>query len=340
MAQMRIGYFLSSEEFSPRELVRQAKLAEEAGFCGLWISDHFHPWNDSQGHSGFVWTTIGAIAQATQLPLTSAVTCPTIRIHPAIVAQAAATSAVLLDGRFTLGLGSGEALNEHIFGDRWPEADERLEMLEEAVQVIRTLWQGGMQSHRGRHYRVENARIYDLPDTLPKIVISGFGPKATSLAARIGDGFCTVSPVKHAVEAFRREGGEHKLVAGGMKVCFSEDEGAARKAVHRLWANEALPGELSQILPTPAHFEQAVELVDERTASEQVPCGPDMERHMQAIKEYADAGFDELYVGQISEQQESFFEAYAREILPRFAGADDGAGADARATGAVHAGAT
>src|SRR5436305_5308910 len=200
---MKIGYFLSSEETAPRELVRQATMAEQAGFDGLWISDHFHPWNDEQGHSGFVWSTIGAIAQATDLRLTTAVTCPTIRTHPAVIAQAAATSAVLLEGRFTLGLGSGEALNEHILGDRWPQADERLEMLEEAVEVIRTLWQGGMQSHRGRHYQVEKARIYDLPNRPPPILISGFGPKSIRLAARIGDGFCTVTPSREDVELFR-----------------------------------------------------------------------------------------------------------------------------------------
>src|SRR5436305_7778312 len=204
---MKIGYFLSSEETAPRELVRQATMAEQAGFDGLWISDHFHPWNDEQGHSGFVWSTIGAIAQATDLRLTTAVTCPTIRTHPAVIAQAAATSAVLLEGRFTLGLGSGEALNEHILGDRWPQADERLEMLEEAVQVIRTLWQGGMQSHRGIHYEVQNARIYDLPETLPKILVSGFGEKSTKLAAQIGDGYATTSPNEEMIGLYRSEGG-------------------------------------------------------------------------------------------------------------------------------------
>ena len=132
---MRIGYFLSSEEFGPRELIAQARMAEDAGFQGLWISDHYHPWNDEQGHSGFVWSTIGALAQATStMKVTTAVTCPTVRIHPAVIAQAAATCAVLLEGRFALGLGSGEALNEHILGDQWPAADERLEMLEEAVR--------------------------------------------------------------------------------------------------------------------------------------------------------------------------------------------------------------
>src|SRR5690348_11055152 len=302
---MRIGYFLSSEEFSPRELVEQARMAESAGFDGLWISDHYHPWNDQQGHSGFVWSTIGAVAEATSaMKVTTAVTCPTMRIHPAVVAQAAATSAVLLEGRFALGLGSGEALNEHIFGDRWPQADERLEMLEEAVEVIRTLWQGGMQSHRGRHYRVENARIYDLPESPPPIILSGFGPKATSLAAKIADGYCTVQPDKEAVQRFRGEArsGE-QLVAGGMKVCWAPDEAEARATAHRLWPNEQLPGELAQILPTPAHFEQASELVSEEMVAEAVPCGPDLERHIEGIRRYEEAGFDELYIGQIGPDQ-------------------------------------
>ena len=315
---MRIGYFLSSEEFGPAELVRQARMAEQAGFDGLWISDHFHPWNDEQGHSGFVWSTIGALSQATErMEVTTAVTCPTIRIHPAVIAQAAATSAVLLEGRFTLGLGSGEALNEHIFGDRWPQAEERLEMLEEAVEVIRELWQGGMRSHRGRHYTVENARIYDLPEEPPPILISGFGKKSTQLAAAIGDGFCTVAPVADAVASFRSEARRGKRVAGGMKVCLGEDESRARATVHRLWPNEALPGELSQILPTPSHFEQAVELVGEDQVAEEVPCGPDLDPHFEKIREFRDAGFDELYIQQIGPEQERFFETYANEVLPR-----------------------
>lgn len=319
---MKIGYFLSSEEFGPRELVQQAKLAENAGFEGLWISDHFHPWNDEQGHSPFVWSTIGALAQATtRMKITTAVTCPTVRLHPAIVAQAAATSAVLLEGRFALGVGTGEALNEHILGDPWPEADVRLEMLEEAVEVIRTLWQGGMQSHRGRHYSVENARIYDLPSRAIDILVSGFGPKATQLAARIGDGYCTVDPDKDAVDAFRDTAGTGKLVAGGMKVCWDEDEKTARQTAHRLWPNEQLPGELAQILPTPAHFEQANELISEDLVAEGVPCGPDLDKHLDAIEEYRGAGFDELYVQQIGGNHERFFDVYASEILPRFADA-------------------
>ncbi len=313
---MKIGYFLSSEEWGPRELVAQAVKAQAAGFEGLWISDHFQPWNGEQGHSPFVWSTIGAIANAIEMKVTTAVTCPTVRLHPAIVAQAAATSAVLLDGRFCLGVGSGEALNEHIFGDRWPEADERLEMLEEAVEVIRLLWEGGVQHHRGRHYRLEHCRVYDLPDQPPPIAISGFGPKATELAARIGDGYCTVTPDAESLQLYRSKAQNGGFVQGGLKVCWDADESRARKTVHRLWPNEALPGELAQVLPTPEHFEQASQLVTEDMVANEVPCGPDIDRHVAAIKEYADAGFDELYINQIGPDQDAFFAAYRNEVLP------------------------
>jgi G6PDH family F420-dependent oxidoreductase len=315
---VKIGYFLSCEEWAPGDLVEQAVMAREAGFEDLWISDHFHPWNDEQGHSPFVWSVIGGIARAVPgTTVTTAVTCPTIRIHPAVIAQAAATCAVMLGGRFKLGVGSGEALNEHILGDRWPEADERLEMLEEAVEVIRTLWQGGVQSHRGRHYRVEHCRVYDLPDQPPEVIVSGFGTKSVDLAARIGDGYCTVGPDSDSVERFRSQAQRGTLVQGGLKVCWDTDEAGARQTVHRLWPNEALPGELAQILPTPAHFEQASQLVSAEMAAEGVPCGPDVDRHVEAIKEYERAGFDELYVNQIGPDQEAFFTAYRDQVLPR-----------------------
>ncbi|HWE08471.1 MAG TPA: TIGR03557 family F420-dependent LLM class oxidoreductase [Solirubrobacteraceae bacterium] len=318
---MRLGYFLSSEEWGPAELVSQARLAREAGFDRLWISDHYHPWNDEQGHSPFVWSTIAAIAAAVPgMTVTTAVTCPTVRLHPAVVAHAAATSAILLEGRFSLGVGSGEALNEHILGDRWPDADERLEMLEEAIAVIRRLWTGGMQDHRGRHYRVSNARIYDLPASSPPILVSGFGPKAVDLAARVGDGFVTVQPDAEGVARFRRGGGAGKLVQGGTKVCWGESEEQARRTAHRLWPNEALAGELPQILPTPRHFEQAAELVTEDMVADAVVCGPDLDRHLEHITEYEQAGFDELYVNQIGPDQDGFFAAYRDGVVPRFAG--------------------
>jgi G6PDH family F420-dependent oxidoreductase len=313
---MRIGCFLSCEEFGPRDLVEQAKRAEQAGFHALWISDHYHPWNDEQGHSPFVWSVIGAIAEATDLPVTTGVTCPAVRIHPAIVAQAAATCAVMTGGRFNLGVGSGEALNEHILGDRWPEADVRLEMLEEAVEVIRLLWQGGQQSHHGRHYTVENARVYDLPDSPPPILVSGFGPKAIRLAARIGDGFCTTAPDEESIGLYRSEG--RGPVHAGTKVCFGADRDEALRTAHRLWPNEALPGELAQVLPTPSHFEQACELV---TPDQLVtPVGPDLDEHAASLDQYADAGVDELFVQQIGPEQGAFFDEWAPEIIPRFSG--------------------
>jgi G6PDH family F420-dependent oxidoreductase len=315
---MKIGYFLSCEEFGPLELLRQARMAEEAGFQGLWISDHYHPWNDAQGESSFVWSVIGALGQVTTLPVATAVTCPTIRTHPAIVAQAAATAQVMLEGRFSLGVGSGEALNEHILGDRWPAAPERLEMLEEAVEVMRELWTGEVVTRYGEHYDVEHARIYTLPDTPPPVIVSGFGPRAIELAGRIGDGFATVMPDKDAVERYRSAGGAGKLVQAGTKACYGPDEAAAVKTVHRIWPNEALPGELPQVLPTPEHFEQACELVTEAMIAESVPCGPDMERHVANARAYADAGVDELYVQQIGADHEAFFAAYARDVLPRF----------------------
>jgi G6PDH family F420-dependent oxidoreductase len=317
---MKIGYFLSSEEFAPAELLRQARLAEEHGFQGLWISDHYHPWVDAQGESPFVWSVIGALSQVTRLPVTTAVTAPTLRIHPAIVAQAAATSAVLHEGRFRLGVGSGEALNEHILGDAWPSADVRLEMLEEAIDVMRELWRGGQVERYGEHYAVENARLYTLPDQPPQVYVSGFGPKSVDVAARVGDGYCIVGPAKDLIDRYRGAGGGDKVVQSGTKVCWGPDEAQARRTAHRIWPNEALPGELPQILPTPAHFEQACQVVTEDMVAESVVCGPDMERHVASLQEFADAGVDEVYVQQIGGDHEGFFAAYAEHVLPRFSG--------------------
>jgi G6PDH family F420-dependent oxidoreductase len=317
---MRIGYFLSCEEFGPLELVEQARMAQRAGIDRVWISDHYHPWNDRQGQSPFVWSVIGALATATPgLHATTAVTCPTVRIHPAVLAQAAATSAVMLEGRFSFGVGSGEALNEHILGTHWPEADVRLEMLEEAIEVMRGLWGGGQFSHRGRHYTVENARIYTLPDDPPPVLVSGFGPKSVDLAGRIGDGYVTTMPDADLLARFRSAGGEGKLSQGGTKVCWGPDEAECVKTVHRLWPNEGLSGELAQVLPTPAHFDQATELVTAELTAESVSCGPDTERIVATFQEFADAGYDELYVAQIGPRQSEFFEVLERDVLPHFA---------------------
>jgi G6PDH family F420-dependent oxidoreductase len=311
-----IGIFLSCEELTAPQIVHNARDAEHAGFRSAWISDHFHPWNDEQGESPFVWSVLGALAEATPtMRWMTAVTCPTIRTHPAIIAQAAATTATLMPGRFRLGVGSGEALNEHMFGIRWPEADVRLEMLEESVAVIRQLWEGGFQSHHGTHYTLEGARIYSLPDELPSILVSGFGPKAIELAGRIGDGYVTVAPDADAVELYRACRGRGPIT-GGLKVCWGPDRDECVRTAHRLWPNEALSGELAQILPSPRHFEQATKLVTEQHISDALPCGPDPEEHVTAIQAFIDAGFDEIYVGQIGPGHEGFVEFYANEILP------------------------
>ena len=310
----KIGYFLSCEEFDAPELVRQARLAEEHGFDALWISDHFHPWLGEQGNSPFVWSVIGAVSQATSLPISTAVTCPTTRIHPAIVAQAAATSAVLTGGKFSLGVGTGEALNEHVLGDPWPSADVRLEMLEEAVKVIRALWTGDVVEHHGSYYDVEHARLYSLPEAPPKIFVSGFGPKSAALAGRIGDGFACTKPDPDLIAAFREAGGAGKPMQVGTKVCYGPDEDSARRTAHRIWRNEALPGELAQVLPTPEHFQQASSLVEPEAMV--TPVGPEAKTHVQALRKFLDAGYDELYVQQIGPDQDAFFDFFAAKVLP------------------------
>ncbi|MFD7013238.1 LLM class F420-dependent oxidoreductase [Streptomyces sp. NPDC059928] len=311
------GYFLSSEEHTPAELVEQARMAEQAGFTALWISDHYHPWNGEQGQSPFVWSVIGALSQAVSLPVETAVTCPLVRMHPAVVAQAAATSAVQLGGRFRLGIGTGEALNEHILGDPWPETSVRLEMLEEAVRVMRQLFTGEQVSHHGKHYTVENARLYTVPDEPVPIDVSAFGPHAAEVAGRVGDGFITMAPDSAGIERFRRSGGGSKPVYAGLKVCWSTDEEEAVRTAHRLWANEQLPGELPQVLPTPRHFEQACELVTPDRVAANVTCGADPEAHVAAVKEYVDAGFDTVYINQIGKDQQGFFDFYRTKVLPQ-----------------------
>jgi G6PDH family F420-dependent oxidoreductase len=315
---VEIGIFFSSEERSAPEIVDAAAKAEQAGFRSAWLSDHFHPWNDAQGESPFVWSVLGAAACATQsMRWTTAVTCPTVRTHPGIVAHAAATTATLLPGRFRLGVGSGEALNEHIFGDRWPAADVRLEMLEEAVQVIRLLWEGGFKHHHGRHYTLEAARLYSLPAEPPPILVSGFGPKSVELAARIADGFVSVGPDREGLERYREHGGRG-VSTSGMKVCWGEDRDACVRTAHRMWPNEALAGELAQVLPSPRHFEQATQLVTQEQVAAGVPCGPDPEEHIAAIEQIVDAGFDEVHVGHIGPDHDGFVDFYAREVLPHF----------------------
>jgi G6PDH family F420-dependent oxidoreductase len=313
-----LGFAISSEDHEPRELVRQAALAERAGFTFCLISDHYHPWTDAQGHSPFVWSTLGGIAQATErIRVGTGVTCPMIRIHPAIVAQAAATVACLMPGRFFLGVGSGENLNEHILGDRWPLPDERLDMLEEAVRVMRLLWQGGEQTYRGRHYTVDHARVYDLPEKGVDVYVAATAPNAAELAGSIGDGFISTAPEKEYVERFESAGGKGKEKLGMMHCAYDSDAKKGLERATKLWPNLALKGPLGQELATPSDFEEAAAMVDEDDVAETTPSGPDPDPYLKQIEKYADAGFTHVYIHQIGDNQDEFAEFAAKELMPK-----------------------
>jgi coenzyme F420-dependent glucose-6-phosphate dehydrogenase len=311
------GYALSSEEHGPADLVRNAARAERAGFGFALISDHYHPWIDEQGQSPFVWSVIGGIAQATErLQLGTGVTCPIIRIHPAIIAQAAATAGAMMPGRFFLGVGTGENLNEHILGDKWPSPDERVDMLDEAIDVIRTLWEGGYQTFRGDFFEVEQARVYTLPDELPPIAVGASKPIAAQLAGRAGDALITVAPDEEVVQSYASAGGEGPRYAQ-MTVCWAASEQEAKETAHRVWPNAGLKGELSQELALPLHFEQAARNVTPDDVAEIVVCGRDPERWVEQVQQYLDAGLDHIYFHQVGRDQEGFFRFWESELRSR-----------------------
>ena len=308
------GFTLSSEEHDPCALVEHAVRAEESGFDFCSVSDHFHPWTEAQGHSPFVWSVLGAVAQATEaLELAVGVTCPTVRVHPAIVAQAAATVSLLSQGRFVLGVGSGEALNEHILGDRWPAPEVRLEMLEESVEVMRRLWTGETVDHHGSHYVVENARLFDPPEAPLPVIVSGFGDTSTDLAARIGDGLWTSGPTSELIDRYAAAGGEGPRY-GQIHVCIGPDAEKSRRTVHEIWPNAAMPGQIPQELPTWTHFEQVAKLVGVEEAVDGIPCGPNAEPVVEAVQAYVEAGYDHIYLHQIGPDQEALFDLWDREL--------------------------
>ena len=314
---VEIGYKLSSEEFGPRDLTRYARRAEEAGFTFGCISDHIHPWVDAQGHSPFVWGVIGAIAEATEdLVIGTGVTCPTIRTHPALIAHAAATAACQLPGRFFLGVGTGENLNEHILGDRWPRAGVRRDMLSEAIDVMRTLWEGGNKNHEGEHYTVENARIYDLPDERIPIYVAASGKKAAQLAGEKGDGLVSLSLDEELFRNFDDAGGTGKPRLAEVTVLYDDSEDDALKKVPELWPLVGVGGELSQELPLPRHFEQAASTVSIEDVRGKLAAGPDPEAHIELIKKYIDVGYTHIWVHQIGPDQDRFFDFYEKEVLP------------------------
>ncbi|HSJ28822.1 MAG TPA: TIGR03557 family F420-dependent LLM class oxidoreductase [Acidimicrobiia bacterium] len=315
-----LGLTVSSEEHPPERMVEIARLAEQNGFDFISVSDHFHPWVTAQGHSPFVWSVLGAIAASTDsIQVGVGVTCPIMRVHPAILAQAVATTALLLDGRLVWGVGTGEALNELILGHRWPPHEIRAEMLEEAVGLIRRMWAEESVTHRGTHYTVEDARILDRPNEPTPIVVSAFGPNAARLAAEIGDGLWVTGPAEEAIEVYRDAGGVGPVYSQ-LTLCWDEDRDRAVETAHELWAFSSLPGQLNQDLRTIAHFEQAVEAISPADVARSTPCGPKPEPILELAGEMVDAGVDHLYFHQIGPDQEGFVDFWKAEIRPEMVG--------------------
>jgi G6PDH family F420-dependent oxidoreductase len=313
---VEIGYHLSSEEHGPKDLIRYAQQAEQAGFRFATISDHYLPWLERQGNSPYAWTVLGAVAQATsRLRLGTAATAPLIRYHPAILAQAAATVATMIPGRFFLGVGTGENLNEHILGKPWPEASIRREMLAEGVDIIRRLWTGDWVSYYGSYFQVENARIYTLPDELPPIYFAANSSASIDLAGWISDGLITTSPDVKLVDVFEQAGGGGKPRYGKLTICWAETDAEARRIAYEWWRQTALPG-LGSILPLPRYYENASRLVTEEEVAKKLLVGPGAERQLAAIHRFIDTGFDHVLVHQIGPDQEGFFRFYEREVLP------------------------
>ena len=314
---LRIGYHLSSEEHAPAELVRNAAAAERAGFDFVFISDHFHPWTRAQGHSPFVWSVLGGIATATEhIRVGTAVTAPIIRIHPAVIAQASATVACMMPGRFFLGVGTGEFLNEHITGEVWPHPRVRLQMLSEAIDVLRRLWSGKQVSHRGKYYQVDRARLFDVPETAPEILVAASGRRATKLAGRKGDGIISVSTDPKPLKVFDEAGGEGKPRYLKVGVCWAEDEAEAQRLATEHWPVEAIPGRLLSELRTPRDFEAVTEPMSEDAPARSLLSSSDPKEHLRLLMESAEAGYDHICVHQIGPRQQEFLRFYTEEVLP------------------------
>jgi G6PDH family F420-dependent oxidoreductase len=317
---MQIGYKLAAEAFGPQELIRQAVLAERAGFDFVEISDHYHPWLDVQGHSPFAWTVLGAIAAKTEeIGLATGVTCPTVRYHPAIIAQAAATLALVSDDRFTLGIGAGERLNEHVVGRGFPGVHERQAMLREALEIIRLLWRGGYQNYDGRYLRLEDARVFDLPERLPVIAVAAGGPDAAALAAELGDGLFATEPRADLVEKFTSAGGSGPRYAEA-PVAWAPDEKTAAQAVHET-TRWALTGwKVMSELPNPVNFEAATTTVTLDDVMGQFACGSDPDRYVEVVKPFVDAGFDHIVLQNAGPDPDGFVEFFRAELSGRLRG--------------------
>lgn len=310
----KFGYKLMTEEHGPKALVQNAVLAEAAGFDFVSISDHFHPWLEAQGHSPFAWSVLGAIANATSsVGITTGLTCPIIRYHPAIIAQAAATLALLSDGRFTLAVGAGERLNEHVTGARWPSVPERHAMLAEAIGIFRLLWSGGVHTYRGEHFIVDHAQLYDLPDETVPVVLGVSGPASIELANKSADGIMTTVPDAALVKAFKKKGPRYAEAA----LAFAPTVEAGRKLAHERFRFSAFDWSVNSELPNVAGFETATRFVKPEDLAEKIPAGPDPEVHLKAIQKYIDAGFDHIVLTGIGPDQAGFAKFFQDELNPR-----------------------
>jgi G6PDH family F420-dependent oxidoreductase len=315
---VRIGYTIMGEQSGPRALVDDLVRAEQAGFDFSVASDHSFPWLDSQGHSPYVWSVLGAAAQATErIPLMTYVTCPTVRYHPAVIAQKAATVQELSGGRFRLGLGSGENLNEHIVGRPWPVASVRQDMLAEAVEIISALFDGGYVNYRGRHFRVDSAKLWDLPEQRVPIGIAVSGPRSCRLAGEKADLVIAVEPDPELLEAFDRHGGGAKPRVGQVPVCFDTDRDAALARAHDQFRWFGGGWKVNSELPGPSAFAAASQFVKPQDVAESIPCGDDVEAFVRAVREYVDAGFTEVALVQVGgDHQRPFLDWAEKELLP------------------------
>lgn len=307
---MLLGYKLATEAFGPKEIIRQAVAAEEAGFDFVELSDHFHPWLDEQGHSAFTWTVLGSIAERTnRVGLVTGVTCPTFRYHPAVIAQAAATVALVSDGRFTLGLGSGERLNEHVVGGGFPDVARRQAMLREAIEIIRLLWQGGYQSYDGRYLQLEDAQVFDLPSPLPQIAVAASGGPSARLAAEYGDALIATEAKPAVVEDYQGAGGTGARYAE-IPLAYAADEAEAAKAAHATNRWAVTGWKVMSELPNPVNFAAATATVTEDDVKRQFACGPDPDRHLAVAREFTNAGFDRLVLMNAGPDPDGFLDFF------------------------------
>jgi G6PDH family F420-dependent oxidoreductase len=314
---MKYGYKLAAEAFGPKELIRQAVRAEQAGFDFVEISDHFHPWLDVQGHSPFAWNVLSAIAvQTDRLGLATGVTCPTVRYHPAIIAQAAATLAIISDDRFTLGIGSGERLNEHVVGQGFPSVRGRQERLVEALDIINLLWQGGYQSYEGKHLQLEDAQVFDLPETPPVIAVAAGGKQAAELAATHGGGLFATEPRVDLVETYAAKGGTGPKYAEAA-VAWAPTEDAAVEAAHRTTRWAVTGWKVMSELPNPVNFEAASATVRPADIRENFAAGPDPRPYVESVREYTAAGYDHIVLMNAGPDPDGFLDFFAKELRPQ-----------------------